>query len=160
MALTAGEKLFLGGLGVLFAALLAGAASGSGRDVDLDDYDDDDDDDDELPPGRAFELSLLEAHVECYGERHVLDQATVTADDGSTMRPDAIILNRRGTGVVEVREAKDVRELRTAHILQAVRYDEALRPRDGTTIDIAEDTDVPREVRRLARLLDIGIERW
>lgn len=110
-----------------------------------------------LRPGRLLELTSLGRMDARYGEHRVHDNPTLTASDGTKIRPDVVVADEED--VIEVREAKDVIELRESHVLQAARYDAELVPRKGTTLDIADDTRVPRDVRRLARDLDIAIKR-
>lgn len=155
MALSEGEKKILWGLG--FLAVFGAGLSALGADDD-DDHEAFDDEVEGLRPGRALELSSLGTMDWKYGEENVLDNPTVRNADGTWMRPDVVVTDD-DDDIVEVREAKDVAELTEFHVLQAARYDQALGPRKGTTIDVAEDTYVPREVRLFASALDIAINR-
>jgi hypothetical protein len=157
MALSTGEKWVLGLLGVAAVLGLAGAglsASTFGRDEDFDD-----DDEDELPPGRSLELAVLDELYERYGSRRVLDNPTLPASDGGLMRPDGVAIDKRGN-VLEVREAKDVAELRREHVYQAAFYDQQLEPKHGTTLDVHERAFIDDDVSDLADGLGIGIETW
>ena len=154
MALTDQQRNVLWGLGTL-GLLAAGAAFL--RRADDDDEFDDDLDFNALRPGRHLELMSLVGMDRKYGEDSVHDNLTLTASDGTKIRPDVVVADEED--VIEVREAKDVMELRESHVWQAARYDAELVPRKGTTLDIADDTVVPRDVRRLARSVDIAIKR-
>jgi hypothetical protein len=154
MPLTEQQKSALWGLGALGLFVAAAALRSSD---DEDDEFDDDLDVDSLCPGRNLELMSLIGMDRKYGEDNVHDNPTLTASDGMKIRPDVVVADDED--VIEVREAKDVVELREIHVLQAARYDAELVPRKGTTLDIADDTVVPRDVRRLARSFDIAIKR-
>ncbi len=149
MALTNEEKW---GLGLLAAGALLGLAS-------LGDYDEEDDEDDlYLPPGRSHELDVLEAMDRRYPQREVLDNPVYDLEDGSSIRPDVVVLDDDDEAL-EVREAKDVAVLRASHVFQASFYDAVLEPRHGTTVDVAADTFIPDGVAQLAEELGILLKR-
>ncbi|WP_181197937.1 hypothetical protein [Enhygromyxa salina] len=109
-------------------------------------------------PGRGHERGLVEEMRRRHPRRHVFDNSYFTASDGRLIKPDVVVADSRG--VHEVREAKDVAELRSAHVWQTINYDQELRPRAGTTLDIVDRTRVPEHVAELAELFDIKIKRW
>lgn len=156
MALSSGDKWALGGLALL---LLGIAAAAGAAQPDHDDDDDDDRDDRPLRAGRELELAVLAAMADRHGETNVLDNVSFEDDEGCLFRPDTVVLGR-GNSIRQVREQKDVAELRPSHVLQAARYDTELEPRRGTVLDVAGDTLVPEDVCELARDFGIGIERW
>lgn len=154
MALTEQQRNFLLGVGALGLLVVGAAALNrvAEENSELDELDTEG-----YRPGRLLELASLGAMDWKHGANNVLDNPSFTTFYGTKLCPDVVVMD--DDGVVEVREAKDVAELRTTHVLQAALYDAELVPRKGTTLDIAEDTFVPRDVRRLARSMDIGIKR-
>lgn len=167
MALTAGQKLLLVGLGVVVLGGVAAAASAEDEECD-DDEDDDDDEcydahrsyDPSLPPGKGFELALLAAAADEHGEHRVLDNPLFTDDDGRRHKPDQLVLHKRHQRVKLVREAKDVAVLWEEHVEQAIRYDEVFEPTHGTVLAVRDETFIPDEVAEFAAMNGIEIERW
>ena len=161
MALSTEQKWALGiGLGTLaFFGAVALAGSGA-RNKEPTAWEPEDEDDvlgDLLPPGRSLELDVLEMLDGEHPRRDVLDNATFCTEGGTRLRPDAVVLE--DDEVVAVHEAKDVAELRSSHVLQAFGYDMALEPREGTTVDVGAQTQVPQHVADLADALGILLQR-
>lgn len=155
MGLSTKEKW---GLGLLGAAVVIGLVTAFSDDGPPRRLSWDEDEGDALPPGRELELAVHHAMEREYPEAWVLDNPTLTRRDGSRMRPDVVVVDDEDQ-VLEVREAKDVAELRTRHVEQASGYDMEIVPEHGTTIDIAPDTHVPERVALLAEIRDIALER-
>ncbi len=146
-SLSSGEKLFVGALGVFAGGAAVKALAGN-----------DEPEPDDAPfgtPGWLREENRQDRSLRRrYRSGNVLRQPTIEARDGRRLRPDNIVLTRRGPHVVE---RKDVGELRPAHVFQAADYAEEV---GGTAeVRVSCDTAVPERTALIAEMLRVGIKR-
>lgn len=108
------------------------------------------------PDWRQHELNVVERMQNTYPGATVLDNPRI--DLGvEAIKPDVVVLDEYGD-VTEVREAKAVRTLSKANVDQAVKYNDALVPAQGTTLDVQDTTYVSDQVLDYANEMGIGVE--
>jgi hypothetical protein len=108
------------------------------------------------PIWRQHERDVVARMQDTHADSTVLDNPRLDLGH-QTIKPDVVVIDEHG-GVREVREAKAVQTLTHDHVRQAIKYDEALGPQFGTTIDVREETYVSAKVLAFAHANGVGVE--